>query len=304
MKSVQEIQKFYLTKIYPKLGALEKERKILLIQLLLGGGFIYLLGASIVGLLIYNNPDFIIIILLYIWFGGLFTHLAFIFFRSSISGKFQDEFKKTTMNATLQELSTDITYEPTQFIQTNRLKHFNLFKYYNDDYGDDYIKGTFAKYTVEFSQIYMGTKETTSFRGLVFLSKLDVPAELNFSIVDYRFKHNKDQAMGTIKNEFNEWNHYSIYADNRFNTENVINKKLFEFIYTLRESFDQPFSLLVHQKELLLAIEYGENEFIDPTLIKSLKAYQDIVLFTAAMQSFIAMANHIEQEPEALTLVW
>lgn len=326
MKSLGEFEQFFTDTLRNDLEGLDARRKevidrTFLLIVLFGAG----IAVSVLSAVYYINPDHpsYNIFLIFIPVGLLITGLI-VWGTWARDKEFIKDFKKKVIGRIIQFISSDLHYEPSNFVGVDSFEHSRLFLRNVDRYnGDDMVHGIIDKTQFWFSEVKAEYKTTTTnskgqrkttwhtmFKGLFFTADFNKHFEGSTVVLPNRFGNkslarlmqslNITRRENAIRLEDPEFNrHFVVYGDDQVESRYVLSTSLMQRITKFREKHNNPLYISFVSSFIYVAIGYSRNLF-EPSYFKKLTRFETVREYFEDIQ----LAVGIVEDMNLNTRIW
>jgi len=302
VKSLEELEKYFQTDMLPELEVLDARRKIILKKWIKVGVFVLIaivLSAILLSSMNFgdsNEPQ----IKYYVTFGIIIVLGVIIGNIYAKDKTFYSDFKLQVIERILKFIHPDLTYEPNNYIPSNKFQDSRIFTHGIDRYGgDDLVYGTIDKTKISFSEIKAEYKTTTTdskgrtrtqwhiiFKGMFFIADFNkhfqastvvLPNRLGKGfLADFFKKINLSRREKLVKLEDPDFNkHFVVYGDDQVEARYVLSTSLMRRITEFKEKYPNNLYLSFVSSQLFVAISYTKN-LLEPNYLRKLTEFNTV----------------------------
>lgn len=318
MKGIQEFEKFFNKEMLPDLEILDQRRRKVLKRsfLVVAMSLVALFLLVAVYLEFFHNVPgesallgFIIIGIVIILASILVGHFW------ARDKHFYKDFKKQVIERIVTFISSDLVYEPKNFIGSDSFQRSRIFLKNIDRYtGDDMVHGKIDKTQIWFSEVKARYKTTTTdskgkrrtkwhtiFKGLFFIADFNKHFQTSTVVLPNRLgrgflasffnKINLSRKEKHVRLEDPDFNkHFVVYGMDQVEARYVLSTSLMRRITEFRERHSNPLYISFVNSFLYVAIAFKKDLF-EPSYFKRLtrfslvqEFYEDIHLAVSIVE--------------------
>lgn len=318
MKTIDEFKTFFDSQMYPDLLVLDARRK----KVLTRSTWVVLITVGLLALLIaiYHTIGMSTAgetsITIYVVVAVLIIVAAGVTLGSWARDKtFYTDFKTQVIERIVNFISSDLVYEPKNFVGSDSFERSRIFLKSVDRYkGDDMVRGKIDKTQIWFSEVKAEYKTTTTdskgnrkttwhtiFKGMFFIADFNkhfqtstvvLPNRLGKGfLADFFNKMNLARKEKHVRLEDPEFNkHFVVYGEDQVEARYVLSTSLMKRITDFREKQGSQIYLSFVNSFLYVAINYKRDLF-EPSYFKKLTNfnlvkgfYEDIYLAVSIVE--------------------
>lgn len=320
MKTLQEFEQFFNQVMMPDMEALDARRKTV-VKRGITVTMVTLLGLLLTTV-IYINMDaskqdnnsvfYYIILMAAILISGI------IFGGSWARDKtFYSDFKRKVIEPIVKFVSSDLTYEPENFVGSDSFERSRIFLNRVDRYsGDDMVHGKVDKTQIWFSEVKAEYKTTTTdnkgrtkttwhtiFKGLFFIADFNkhfqtstvvLPNRLGKGfLADFFKKMNLSRREKLVKLEDPDFNkHFVVYGEDQIEARYVLSTSLMNRITEFRVKHPNHLYLSFVNSFLYIAIAYRKDLF-EPSYFKKLTRFSIVQEYFEDIQLAVGIVEEL-----------
>ena len=290
MRTLNELQEFYLKTLRSDLGVLEKWRKKIVTKLVCIGIPSILVVAAFFIFLLWNesDPQQVLIVLIPVL---LINYVAY----RLLTRKYIADFKGKVVERIIRFVDENLQYRRDGCVSEAEFKTSKIFRRRIDRYrGDDLVWGRIGKTDVMFSEIHAeyktestdskGKKQThwhTIFKGLFYMADfnkhirgetivLPDTAERLFGRLGKKFQSlskSRGQLIHLEDPEFEKY--FVVYGDDQIQARYILSTSLMKRIVDFKKKTDREIYLSFLGTKVNIAVSFKKNLF-EPRVFKTL----------------------------------